>query len=282
MKRKRQSKKSAPVPSPGGSNATLFDQAMMIRSGVERELGGGPTTAAGEPETPLPQWYLNIIRQFSRTIFKPVLKLRSQGQINWRNFGKMIGIIERHKLFLKHDVPRIFEEALGDMTEAEWNRLEPLLGLDKLRAHLIKLLNRPVAADEPTEALAEESAQRHLEYLEKAKQNALFHVAQQDVCNTGLFYQGVSEGYTLFLDERGWFCGDRGRTEIYLNLIGCMIEVEKLRHTLPQKTRPQFYDDLAQVFRLTPRAHEWFNDVCDDIKFPIKSVGAPRKSAPVA
>ena len=131
-------------------------------------------------------------------------------------------------------------------------------------------------------ALAEESAQRHLEYLEKAKQNALFHVAQQDVCNTGLFYQGVSEGYTLFLDERGWFCGDRGRTEIYLNLIGCMIEVEKLRHTLPQKTRPQFYDDLAQVFRLTPRAHEWFNDVCDDIKFPIKSVGAPRKSAPVA
>jgi hypothetical protein len=89
----------------------------------------------------------------------------------------------------------------------------------------------------------------------------------------------MAEGFELFIDGEAKFCGDRGRTEIYMCLISFMTDVEKIRRTLPQKTRPKFYDDLRKVYRLPAGAYDWFSDVCDDIKLPIKSVGAPRNSA---
>jgi hypothetical protein len=58
-----------------------------------------------------------------------------------------------------------------------------------------------------------------------------------------------------------------------------MLDVEKLRRTSPPTTRSQFYDRLTPIFNLTPRAYDWFNDVCDDIKLPLNNLGRKRQSA---
>lgn len=262
----------------GSPTLTVFDQWVVLNSALRRELGLAPDTTLSKPKFELPQWCENIVKQLRKTIFKPILKLRPRGRIDWRNYGRMITIAERYKTFLIHDVPRILEEEFGDMTEDDWKRIEPQLGLDKIRASLIKALNRPVADDEPLEKLVSEVIDRQLENLEKQRQTALRHVAQQSSRDVGFFYKGMAEGYELFIDERADFCGDRGRADIYLNLLGCMMDVEKIQRTLPPTTRAQYYDDLAKVFRLTPKAYDWFNDVCDDIKFPLNNLGRKRRS----
>jgi hypothetical protein len=188
--------------------------------------------------------------------------------------------MERYKTFITHDMPRILEKEWGDITEEQWEIIEPQLGLDKMRAHLIKVLNRPVTEDELLEDLVNEALERQLESHENHKQIAFFHLATQGPKNVALFYRGLMEGYELFINEHAQFCGDRGRTEVFLCLLPCMLDAEKLRRTVPKTTRPQFYDILAKVFNLPANAYGWFNDVCDDIKFPINP--RPRKNKLIA
>jgi hypothetical protein len=280
MKRKRKRTKIVPEATTESPGPTVFEQVAIINSGLAREVGLVPIGETAERQPTMPQWCLNIIRRLGKTVLKPIIKLRPNGEINWRNYGKLVGIVERYKAFVTQDVPRILAEEFGDLTDEQWKKLEPLLGLDKLRAHLIKVLERQVADDEPLEKLIDEVWGRQSERLDKMKQTAFVHLAQQSPKIGSLFFKGMAEGYESFIDERANFCGDRGRTDIYMSLISYMSDVERIRRTQPQKTRPKFYDDLRKVHRFPADAYEWFNDVCDDIKFPIKSVGAPPKSAP--
>lgn len=279
MKKKRNSKEAAVSASATDGNLvpTVFDQLVVINAELCSELEIVPNAALPRPRIAMPGWCGNIVKQFGKTIFKPIRKLAPQGKVDWRNYGKLVGMIERYKTFLIHDVPRIAEEELGDITDEQWKRIEPQLGLDQTRACLIKALDRPVADDESLENLGVEAVERQFEALETHRQVALAHVASQDSKATALFYKGMGEGYESFLDERGKFCGDRGRTDIHLTLISCMMEVEKFRQKLPPTSRPRYYDSLTKVFRLTPKAYDWFNDVCDDIKFPLNNLGRKRR-----
>jgi hypothetical protein len=165
------------------------------------------------------------------------------------------------------------------MADEQLENIESRLGLDKIRARLIQFLNRPVTDDEPLEKLCDEARAKVFENLDRHKEIAFRHVAQQRPKIASLFFKGVAEGYELFVDERADFCGDRGRTDVYLNLLSCFIEVEKLRRTLPPTTRSEYYDRLTKVFKLPPKAYDWFNDVCDDIKFPLNDLGRKRRAA---
>ena len=176
-----------------------------------------------------------------------------------------------------HDAPRILEAEFGDLTEEEWQRIEPQLGLDKLRVELIKALNRPVSDDEPLEKLCEEVLERQWKHFEMMRQNALCHVSQQDAKTTVLFYKGVAEGYTIFLDEDGHFSGDRGRTDIYLELIACQLEIEKMRRMLPAKSCDDLYNYLKQGVKFPTNGRAWLHDICDEIRLSMKSRGRPHK-----
>ena len=255
---------------------TIFSQVVVIHAGLCREVGITANEFLPAPKNELPSWCGNIIKQFGKTIFKPVSKLRPKGKVDWRNYGRAIGILERYKTFWSHDVPRIIEQEFGDLSDEQWNRIESRLGLDEVRVCLIKTLNRTVTDEEPLEKLYAEASERHLENLESHKRVALYHVAQQGAKEAGLFYKGMGGGYGLFLDEHANFSGASNRTNIYCTLLASMMEVEKLRRTLPPKTRAQYYNELAEVFRLPPKAYGWFNDVCDDIKFPLNNLGRKR------
>lgn len=282
--KKWQKQKDATVESTsttGSPVPTAFEQMVVTISAMRKEAGLSPIEIVPKPKFEMPQWCGNIVKQLGKTILKPLLKLRPMGKVDWRNYGRMITIMERYRTFLIYDLPRIIEEELGDITEEQWKRVEPQLGLDNIRAYLIKVLNRPVADDEPLEKLADEVFERVFENLEKQKQTALYHVAQQNHKNTVLFYKGMAEGYELVIDEQAKFCGDRGRANIHMNLLSCMMDVEKIRRTLPPTTRSQYYDELVKVFKMTPKAYDWFNDVCDDIKFPLNNLGRKRRTPAV-
>lgn len=266
----------------GNPAPTMFDQLVVVHSALSREAGLTPSETFPKPKFEMPQWGKNIVKQIRKTILKPILKLRPTGEIDWRNYGRMITIMERFRTFYEYDVPRIIEAEFGDITEEDCKRIEPQLGLDKLRDTIIKKLNRPVADDEPLKNLGDELHARQLKDLDNHRQTAFHHVAQQCTKNTALFYKGMGEGYEFIIDERANFCGDRGRADIHLTLLGCMLEVEKIRCTLPPTTRSKYYDELTKVFKVTPKAYDWFNDVCDDIKFPLNNLGRKRRSpAPI-
>lgn len=277
MKTKHEHKAEKAAGSP--VTPTAFEQLDPILHALKEEMDGQPDAGAPRPKSQLPGWCRNITRRLGQTILRPVIKLRPNGRVNWRNYGRMVGLLERAVSFYRHDVPRIIEQELGDMTAEDWKRIEPVLGLEKLRSMIVKRLNRVVADDEPLEELVDEAMEQMLAGFQRQREIALRHVAGQSPKVARLFYKGISEGYELFLDASAKFCGDRGRASIHLDLLACMLEVEKLRRTSPPTTRSQFYDRLTPIFNLTPRAYDWFNDVCDDIKLPLNNLGRKRQSA---
>lgn len=269
---------AAPTAANGCNTATVFDQMVAVNSALGVEMGLPSIEPEAELKVEVPNWGRNIIQQLRKTIFKPVLKLRFRGEVNWRNYGRMIGILDRARAFWEFDAPRILAEELGDITEQQAKRIEPRLGLDQLHARCVKVLGRPVAEEESLEKLLDEIWDREVAHKERIRQAAFRHVAQQPPKVAALFYKGLAEGYTLFLDEEAGLCGDRGRTNVYLSLLSCMLEVEKLRRTSPPTTRPRFYDSLTKTFKLPAKAHGWFAGICDDIKFPLNNLGRPRRS----
>lgn len=49
----------------------------------------------------LPDWAKNICEQLHRTIFKRLIELKpANEQIEWRNFGRMLGVCQRESIFL--------------------------------------------------------------------------------------------------------------------------------------------------------------------------------------
>ncbi len=258
---------------------TIFDQMVVIHSALSKEVGIAPSELLPKPKIEIPEWCGNVVKQLGKTILKPISKLRPKGKVDWRNYGRTLTIMERYKTFLKHDVPRILEEEIGNISDERWKGIEAQLGVDEMRACLIKGINRPVADDEPLERLFDEAFARQFENLERHRQVALYHVAQQGAKESALFYKGMAEGYELFIDERADFCGNRGRANIYLELLSCMLDVEKLRRTLPPTTRAQYFNKLAKVFKLPIDGYDWFQDVCDDVKFPLNNLGRKRRSS---
>lgn len=228
-----------------------------------------------------PKWSLNIIDRLRKTIMKPVLKLKPTGnQITWRNFGRIIGVLERGKTFFNYDAYQIIrKEGLDKITGSDWAKIKAKLGLgeEQLRQRFAKELNRPVTDDEPLEKLAEEFHVLRVANLERLKQGALDFVSQTNAKNVALFYRGLSEGYTIFLNEEGQFSGERGRTEIYMELLACQLEVEKMRRMLPAKSRNDLYDYIQQSTNLPPKRYKWFRDICDEICLSTKGAGHPFK-----
>ena len=261
---------------------TFFEQVADIQVALAKEAGLTVDPVLAQESRDVPEWCAGIVERLRKTILKPILKLRPNGVVNWRNFGRMIGIAERYKTFIIHDVEREFIEAgLDKLTEEQWEKIWTAFGMEKLRKRLVEISGRPVADDEPLEKLVEEALERQFETLEKLKNDACWLISQQSAKVAVLFFKGMAEGYTCFLDEQGHFVGDRGRTRLYFDFLAYRLEIEKFRRATPVKSRR----DLQQwVITNTGIAiindDEWFDHFCDEICLSVKGVGRACK-APV-
>lgn len=258
-----------------GQEFTLFQQATDIQIELAESAGLPVDHLPARSGRELPKWSSKILEQFQKTILKPILKLKPNGTVNWRNYGKIIGIIERFKTFLVHDVEQIFiEEGFDKITDEQWERIRPQFGEEEARHHLVRVLERPVADSEPLGDLVAEAIERWFEHFEKSKSNALWHVAQQNAKATALFLKGMTEGYTCFLDENGGYVGDRGRTNMYLDFLAHRLEIEKYRRTMPVKTRRDLQQWIIEKAKIRIQNDDkWFDHFCDEICLSMKGVG---------
>jgi len=215
---------------------------------------------------PISNWGKNILIRFKKTTMRAILKLRPNGEVHLQQYGKIVGILNRQITFLKTDVWEIIEkEGWDKISEEKWEKIQPRA---QLRAQLVKMLNRDVRDDETIEELAGEAIDKKIEQLEQMRNNALRLVSNRSAKEQKLFYRGMAQGYELFLDEMGNLTGDRGRTEIYLELLASQYEIEKMRRMLPPRNDEDLYDHLQPWYRF-PNGREagiaWLRDVCDDI-----------------
>ncbi len=266
----------------GPGKPSVFEQLDAIGYELGEQVGLAPDPKIPKPKVQVPVWCRIIGNRFCRTIWKPILKLRFNGKVNWRNYGRMIGIVERSKTFWTTDFSRIINEEFGDLTKREAKKIEAQISREEIRARCVKALGRKVGKDESLEKLVDELLERRLEEHDRLREIAFRHVARQPAKISIQFFEGVAEGYRCFLDAEAKFSGDRGRTETYMSLLPYMLEVEQMRKLQPPITRAKFYDTLSEIFRLPPKVYDRFNDICDDIKFPLNNLGRPRNRAMAA
>lgn len=198
---------------------TAFELVMNYRCDMHTELGIAPPPHWQKTHE-TPKWTQNIYRNFFKTILKPLLKLRPKRKVNWRYFGRIIGILERFKTFWLHDVEAILKaEGLDKISEAEWARIQPLFGEELAREYYLKVLRLPAASIIGDECLVEMMLHKQFVVMEKMKQNAFFLIGFQDAKTTELFLQGMREGYTAVLNADGEFSADDRRADIHLELL---------------------------------------------------------------
>ncbi len=159
----------------------------------------------------------------------------------------------------------IEEDGLDKINDEKWEMIQPR---DQLRAHIVKQLGRPVADGETLEDLEAELIERRFKHLEEMRAQAFRFMARRSAKDNAMFHRGMAQGYEIFLDVDGQFCGDRGRTEIYMELLSSMHEIEKMRRMLPPRNDSDLYENLKPWYRF-PNKREaglaWLRKVCDDI-----------------
>ena len=90
-----------------------------------------------------PAWSKNIFHSFRGTIFKSILKLRPKGKVNWRNYGRCVGIVDRCITFFRKDAPAILkDEGFNNLSQEKQERLSSMLGEEEARQFYLKLLDR--------------------------------------------------------------------------------------------------------------------------------------------
>lgn len=237
-----------------------------------------------QPTRPMEDWAKNICGRLRRTILKPVLKLRpvAAAGINWRNYGRCIGIMKRYEVFLGQDVPRILErEGFNAIRPEKWGKIQPVLGEEAAREYYLKFLQRPADDATTLEDLAAEAIQKQIENLDKLRDAAFFHLAQQSAKDANLFLKGMSEGFTAFLNEEGEFAGEDRRADIHLELLAWQHDIEKMRRSLPPKTNKHLACELKKIPEFKNRSQDWFNEVFKSVKLSVGSRGRPSKFSTV-
>ncbi|HEX3797327.1 MAG TPA: hypothetical protein VH413_01395 [Verrucomicrobiae bacterium] len=213
-----------------------------------------PITGTGDLENvpPLPSWAGNICEQLHRTIFKRLVDLKPGGeQVDWRNFGRLLGVWQRQFTFL----------------DDAWEGTES-----------VSPEEATAPPTEPPDSFKIVPQSDLLQAVHDSLKDSIFNSLSETPVHLNDFLSGLAEGHELFLDPQGQFTGDRGRTAIYFILLGRWMEIEEMRSVHPPKTILNLYEVLAPSLG-DPRLErfDWFCDVCNEIGLFVKGRGRPRK-----
>ncbi len=224
-----------------------------------------------------PPWVKNVCVKLRSTILKSITKLRPKGNVvNWRNYGRCIGIAGRYKTFLAKDVPQTLKEVgLDKIGKKKSAKLKSLFDEEEMRQYYLKVLGRKPGDKTSLVELAANVLAGGLVNLEKMKQTALNHLANQDAKTNKLFLTGMAEGYATFLNEDGQFTGDDRRVDIHLELLACQYEIEKMRKSVLPKTSKHLIGELKKLPEFKNKTNDWFKDVFKDIHLTIGRRGRP-------
>jgi hypothetical protein len=244
-----------------------FSQSLGIQMS---KVAGGKIAV---PE--LPGWGIGIVQRLNMTIFKRFLDSKPASDLDWLNVGRCFGVLTRLLVFPDHDLPRLFKkEGLDNLTEADENRLDQIMGYDE---YLIAQGKKPGSnPKKQAQKLIAAKAKPFLQLCDNLVNSGIERGIVQAPESQGEFLKGLKEGSEIVLDQKGQFSGDRGRTQIYFELLCVWPEIEQMRKN--GKSRKDLYERLfADKNPQLVGDEKWFNDICDDIGLVMKKPGRPRK-----
>lgn len=247
---------------------SAYRVAKPIRELLHQELTGGTTVTTLEPDKVLPEWCVCIAQQLRKTVFKRVIELDPKQTVDWYKYGKLIGVMDRFESWVAFDVPEVIKrEGLDQLTPAQESKVESVFNDAESRREIGKRLGRKIKAHESSDALADELEGKQAAAFKNIIQNAERLAAGQKPKNRAKFLQGRAEGFKLFLDEDGGFAGDRGRSNLYIELLALREEIEKLAAVKPRMTRPELHKWLLTEGQVKMSNNpEWFDHFCDEIQ----------------
>jgi hypothetical protein len=242
---------------------------------VNRARGQGSV----EPELSacLPPWCHRIAEQFAKTILKPLIVLDPKGEFDARNFGRMTGLFLRAGVFVFKEIePQLRKDGLWDLSKSEQTKLKEVSGLELLFPIASKRLNLPIKNENQFFHQVEKQGEKGaIKWLESLK-TVLVHLWGQSIEEQHRFLCGIPEGFMMFLDTEGQFTGDRGRTNLYINLLVHWTEIAAMQKAEPAKSRRDLQQWLIAEAKIPiSNDEDWFDHLCDEIGLVMKGVGRP-------
>jgi hypothetical protein len=274
MQQKHKSKSYKPKLPPKPLEETIAGQGLIIIEAFTRAIEKARGNTLEEPKLSacLPVWCHNIADIFAKTIFKTMIALDPKGQFDARNFGRMVGIVLRAGVFVGKEVePILKKDGLLDLSKAEEKKIEDAAGIEHLFQVASEKFNRPIR----NENQLVNQGFRHVEKwgtnLLKSHARLFLHVWNQPIEEQHKFLCGIAEGFVTFLDSEGQFTGDRGRTNLYINLLVYWCEIAAMQKAEPAKTRRDLQKWLIEEAKIAISDDaDWFDHLCDEIGLSMR------------
>jgi hypothetical protein len=241
------------------------------------EKARGKTLEEPKLSACLPVWGHNIADMFAKTIFKTMIALDPKEQFDARNLGRMIGIFIRAGVFVGKEVePLLKNDGLLDLSKTQKKKIEDAAGIEHLFPVASKILNRPIRNENQLINQGGRYAKTWVVNQLKSQQILLLHLWNQSIKVQHEFLCGIPEGFVTFLDTEGQFTGDRGRTNLYINLLVNWREIAAMQQAEPAKSRRDLQQWLIAEAKIPISNDEaWFDHLCDEIGLSMKCVGRP-------
>lgn len=280
MKRKRKKTINQPKTPPKPADETIAGKAIPVMEVLMRAIDKARGKTLNEPQFSacLPAWGHNIADIFAKTVFKTTVALDPKREFDARSFGRTVGILLRACVFVgKEAEPILKREGLLDLSKTEEKKIEDSAGIEHLFPIASKKFNRPIRNENQLFS----QGKRHLEKwgidVMKSFLDSFLKLWNQSIEEQHKFLCGIAEGFVTFMDTEGQFTGDRGRTNLYINLLVRWAEISEMQKANPAKSRRDLQQWLLTEGKMPiSNDPDWFDHLCDEIGLVMKSVG--RKS----
>ena len=204
-------------------------------------------------------------------------------RLDWRNLGKLAGNVLRCLRFADLEAEAQLKlDGFDDSTDAAL--LVMIMGEQWVKENQERCLGQPASAlltellREQIAAVGVTAANSTLEFEALAYQWGPAAMAE--------FHQGMSEGTTSFLDERGELAGESSRSGIYAFLLLAWPEIKAMLEASPKKTLSELHEWMQPFMRVGVTAYieiETLRDVCapppSGIGLSLRPLKASRRKA---
>jgi hypothetical protein len=270
-RRKRQTKH------PKKFEESIAGQGLMMTellvAAVHRGLGKDSPEAKFSQALPI--WCHNIADIFVKTILKNLVNLDLKGQFDPRKLGRLFGMLLRVGVFVGKEVePILKREGFFDLSKTQQKKLKEFAGIEHLFPVASQKFKRPIKNENQLISQSAKYAEIQGEDLVKKAGTIFKHLWNQPVEVQHNFLCGIPEGFSMFLDNEGQFTGDRGRTNLYMELLARWNEIAAMQKSDPPKSRRDLHQWLMNEAKIPISNNEdWFDHLCDEIGLVMKSVG---------
>ena len=263
---------------------TIAGQWLIFSEAFSRAVDRARGKTIDEPKFSacLPVWGHNIADIFAKTLFKTTAALDPKGQFDARNFGRMFGLLLRAGVFVGKEVePLLKKDGLLDLSKTDEKKIEAVGGIEHLFPVASEKFKRPIRNEHQLFSQGGRQMEKWTTDFLKSHEILLLHLWNQPIEEQHKFLCGIAEGFVTFLDVEGQFTGDRGRTNLYINLLVNWREIAALQQAEPAKSRRDLQQWLIAEAKIPILNDEdWFDHLCDDIGLSMKGVGRPGNRNP--